>query len=387
MIQPAGAAAPTYRLTSRITNRTGVRYRCQRYDYIPTAGYRNIYPSYWAYDLTPDLYGSLPESFQLDPQSQIAPGLITTYLSSMDMRYGSDESFRLYPYQNSDAPRDLRLTYRKIGGMTPCGLPVGAFSSPWTLRAFNMTFADVAVNDNNTMREIAKYAGGNPVMPSNYSFTGVVDHYVKADAFNSFLISADVPAGLVGSDDVALLPLRIRMRISRREAPLVGRWNEIANAENENVVNAFSQICAIWIRSPNHTTDLDVNLFAALRDRGYSPEKCIQAFTYEDDFLYVDFIVLLADAASSNVGYKAFFQVVEDDNVPYILIGDGKVDNAWTLGFYVAATSAAPPVTPPPPAESVEMSGGGGGCHIGGWGIVFVLLVSLLVTKKWGREA
>ena len=380
MIRPAGASAPTYDLSARITNRTGVRYRNQRYDYISST-YRDIYPSYWSYDLPPESYASLAtlfdREFQLAPQSQIAPGLITTYLNTMDMVYGSSESFRLYPYQGSDAPRELRLTYRKVGGMTPYGSPVGASSSPWTVGAFNMKFADVASNDYNTAKEIAGYAGGNPVMPAaGYAFAGVADQYIKADAFNSFIISADVPAGLVGSGDVAVLPLRVRMRISRREAPLVGRWDEIANAEN--VVTAFSQACAIWIRSPNHTVDPDVNLFTALRDRGYSAERCIQAFTY-NDFLYLDFIVLLADAVSQNVGYKGFFQVVEDDNVPYILIGDGGVDNAWTLGFYaaVAGSDYTPPPPPLPPTPGPG-GGGGGGCDIGSLGVALLCLLFLL---------
>jgi len=303
----------------------------------------------------------------------------------MDMRYGSSESFRLYPYQGPDAPRDLRLTYRKVGGMTSYGPSVGASSSPWTVKAFNMTFADVVRNDDNTAKEIEKHAGGNPVMPVSYSLTGVTDHYYKADAFNSFMISADVPAGLVGSDDVAVLPLHVRMRISRREAPIVGRWDEIANADN--VVAAFSNICTIWVRSPN-TAEQDMNLFTTLKNRGYSPERCVQAFTYGDT-LYVDFIVLLADAVSQNAGKTAFCQVIEDDKVPYILIGDGKVDNVLTLGFYVDLNGDAPVLGPSDPnagkPPSDNKSDGGGGCNAGAAGLL-VLTAALYMRKKQRRH-
>jgi hypothetical protein len=302
----------------------------------------------------------------------------------MDMTYGSSESFRLYPYQGSDPPRDLRLTYRKIGGMTPYGeaSAPGSGVLPWTVKGFGMTFADVADNDYNTAKEIAEHSGGNPVMPAGFSAAGITNHYVKADAFNSFMISADVPSGLVGSGDVAVLPTHVRLRISRRETPIVGRWNEIANADN--VLTAFSNICAIWVRSPN-AGELDMNLFTTLSNRGYSPEKCVQAFTH-NDFLYIDFIALLTDAVSQNVGKTAFCQVVEDDQVPYILIGDGSVDNAWTLGFYIAAAGDAPPppTTPTPnPGDNTSGDGGGGGCDAGGLGMIVLCL--LMLRKTGGR--
>jgi hypothetical protein len=369
MIQPAGRATPSYSLLTKVTNRTGIRYRSQRYDSITSADH-DVYPSHWTYDLTPDLYGSLPASFQLDPQSQIAPGLVTVYNSSMDTTYGSSESFRLYPYQGSAAPRDLRLTYRKVGGMTPYRAPISSSANPktppWSVTGFEMTFVDVIQNAENTEEEIARYIGGKPVSPVDFS--EVVDSYIKADAFNSFTISSDVSSALTASDDVALLPIHVRLRVSRREAPLVDRWNDIENADS--VLDAFANICAVWVRSPN-AAEQDMNLFTTLRNRGYSVEKCVQAFTHED-FVYLDFIVLLADAASQNAGKTAFCQVVEDDKIPYILIGDGKEDGSLNLSFYVALTgdNPAPGPTPDPNPEPGSSSGGGGGCQgFGMWGL------------------
>jgi hypothetical protein len=224
-----------------------------------------------------------------------------------------------------------------------------------------MTFADVIRNSENTADEIAQYAGGVPVMPAGYAFTGVTTPYIKADAFNAVMISADVPSELMAtSDDIALLPLQIRLRVSRKEAPLVGRWDEIANADS--VIDAFANVCAVWVRSPN-TAEQDMNLFTTLRNRGYSVSQCVQAFTH-NDFLYLDFIVLLADAVSQTAGKTAFGQVVEDDKVPYTLIGDGKVDNHWDLSFYVAETgsNSIPDPSSPNPTSPNE---GGGGCSQG----------------------
>ncbi|MDR2137670.1 MAG: hypothetical protein LBO68_05205 [Synergistaceae bacterium] len=395
MIQSADATPPRYSLVTQITNRTGTRYRNQRYDPL-NATYRDIPPKHWTYDLTPDLYGSLPAEFHLDTQSQIASGLITVFHTSMDMTYGSSESFRLYPYQGSAAPRDLRLLYRKVGGMVPYGGTISAPSptsgdAPWSVRGFKMTFADVVQNEENTVSEIEGHVGGNPVMPAGgnpLSGSNVADRYFKADAFNSFLISADVPSGLLGSDDVALLPVRVRLRVSRRESALVGRWEELSNADS--VIDAFANICAVWVRSPN-AAEQDMNLFTTLRNRGYSVEKCVQAFTHED-FVYLDFLVLMADAVSQNAGKTAFCQVVEDDGVPYILIGDGAVDNVWTLGFYVAQTGSnpvpEPPVTPGQPAVPAS---GGGGCSQSSpssqkMGFLLGLLPAFLLKKRLRRE-
>lgn len=378
-MRPAGATMPVYDLETRITNRTGTRYRIQRYDAI-RATYSEIFPQSWAYDLTPDLYGSLPASFFLDAQSQIAPGLITAYDSQMDMTYGSAESFRLYPYQGAERAHDLRLTFRKVGGMSPYGtVSASGTVPPWSVTGFSMAFADVVRNKDNTADEIAAYAGGTPVMPaSGYAFRGVSDRYIKADAFNSFVISTDVPSGLVGSDDVALLPVKIRMRVSRKEAPIVGIWNELANADS--VIGTFANTCAVWVRS-DATTERDMNLFTTLRNRGYSPEKCVQAFTY-GDYLYLDFVVLLADAVSQNSGKTAFCQVVEDDKVPYILIGDGAVDGAWNLSFYVALTGDNPTPDPDPdPDPKPSGDGGGGGCN-SGMGILFLMFGGVGVFRR-----
>jgi hypothetical protein len=402
MIQPSGTALPAYSLLTKITNRTGTRYRSQRYDSLSSAD-RDAPPSYWAYDLTPDLYESLPGSFDLDPQSQIAPGLVTVYESSMDLTYGSSESFRLYPYQGSGAPSELRLTYRKVGGMTPCGTvtsPTNPTAPPWAVTAFSMTFVDVVDNAEKTETEIAQYIGGKPSMPigGGYTLAGITDSYIKADAFNALAVSADVSSLQVASEDVALLPVHLRLRVSRKEAPLVGRWNDIVNADS--VIDAFSNLCAVWVRSPN-AGEQDMNLFTTLRNRGYSVEKCVQAFTYED-FLYLDFVVLMADAVSQNTGKTAFCQVVEDDKVPYILIGDGKMDGVLNLSFYVAQTGDNPNPNPNPnpspnpnpnPGPNPSQSGGGGCQGFGAWGFMLPLplffflffLAAIARPGKWDR--
>ena len=370
-----GALPPTYSVIARVTNRTGVRYRRQRYD---RDILDDLYPSHWEYDIPYDLYGTLPQSFDLDRQSQIAPGLVTAYSSTANMTYNYNESFRLYPFDGSNPPYELRLESRVVRG-TSYGvtesLPgAGAFVEPFSM--------NLESPYDSTRRELAGYAGGNPVMPETYTLEPITHRTFYPEAFysNSFMIATKVPPELADSGEVPVLPMRVRMRISRRDLP-AGRWHDAVSAENVGRLAAeLPNICTIWVYSEN-ADDLYANLFTALSNRGRKVEDCVQAFTH-NDYLYVDFIVLMADAVSRNTGRTAFIQVVEHNRDQYIYIGDGRVDDEWTLGFFVT-----------PPETSGGGGGGGGsssgsssGCDIGGWGIgIAFLSLSLFLRTKRSR--
>ncbi|GHS98068.1 hypothetical protein AGMMS50276_19200 [Synergistales bacterium] len=399
MVQASGAM-PTYRFGTQVTNRTGVRYRQQRYDSRGTS-YQDIYPVYWSYDIPRDLYGTLPESFALDLQSQIAPGLVTHYLADMDMTYSSSESFRLYPFADPIAPRDLRLTFRKVRGMAPYGTvsaPLGA-PAPWSVTGFHMTFVDVVENAENTEREITKYTTVPPAMPAlpGYTFANVgtddvvSDTYINSEALSAFVISKDVPidiqvtfnasGDIVSHDKAALLPVRVRLTLPRQDAALVGQWDKIENADS--VIDELAKTYAIWVRSP-YTMERDLNLFTSLANRGYDVKNCMQAFTY-GNFLYIDFIALLADSVSPLDGKSAFCYVVEDDKIPYILIGDGNIDNAWKLGFYVAKNGAGPDTDDDAPKPvNPDTGGGGGGCNQSGASVLMLALIAGTWLVKLG---
>lgn len=417
IMAPYGGRMPSYTLLSRITNRTGTRYRVQRYDTldVPASddliggrGPRDLKPLHWAYDLTPDLYGSLPPHFQLDPQSQVAPGLVTFYENRIDTTYGSSESFRLYPFPSPEKPHDLRLFYRRVGGMTRLGRVYSPSLSGsryrWRLTAFGMTFADVVKNETNTERELTLLMGKPPVMSrAGYAFDGVADKYIKADALNAFEIDSLVPAGLVSMDtevlsrdasgdvvsrdvpaQIALLPVQIRLCIPRQEQLLVGRWDELDRADEGQLLDRFAQFGTIWVRS-SATNEFDMNLLSALGNRGVAPRDCVRAFIH-DDCLYLDFIVLLADAKSPKAKYTAFCEVVKDDGVPYILLGDGAADGKWNLSFYVAATGPNP--QPGYPESSDRRPGkkeeGGGGCNA--WGIALPAIAGLALASILRRR-
>ena len=426
---------PSYHLETRITNRTGTRYRLQRYDMIGgprdntgsgdvgggswdmTARYtfRDIRPDHWKYDLTPDLYGSLPDHFQLDAHSQIAPGLVTVYknrvgtgYSTLNTSYGTSESFRLYPFSEA-RHHDLRLSYRRVGGMALTGGASEA-TGRWRVQGFRWDqFADVVQNDEQTTYELEKLMGKPASLGS--SAVGASDAYVRSSALNAFEIKTDVPAGLVSMDvsmdvvvskdvsgdvvqmvsrdvpaTIAVQPMRVRLRIPRREQILVGRWEQLSEAaDGKALLKQFMRFGTVWLRS-GRADERDTNLFTAISQRGVDPAECVSAFLYNDE-LYLDFILLLADAKSPREGYTAYLRTFRDDGIPYILIGDGAADGVWNLGLYVDAAGANPEsgrssddVNPRPQEKEKEE---GGGCNAAsGLGLILSAFVGALFLER-----
>ncbi|MBR1671615.1 MAG: hypothetical protein IJ702_01675, partial [Fretibacterium sp.] len=178
VMQNSSSNLPTYSLETRVTNRTGWRYRLYRYDEIgdttgdtgPRESFKEIRPNYWAYDLTPDRYGTLPSRFILDEHSQIAPGLVTVYSSdigsgyrSVNTSYSTSASFRIYPFSGG-TPRNLTLRYQRIRGMTAGSWSVLS-SAGVGVRPFGMEdFVDQRQNSENTVTELTNLMRATPVL-------------------------------------------------------------------------------------------------------------------------------------------------------------------------------------------------------------------------------
>ncbi|MBQ9527744.1 MAG: hypothetical protein IJR68_09045, partial [Fretibacterium sp.] len=415
LMQPYNNAegTPTYGLMTRVTNRTGTRYRLERYsmadgnplsdDMAPiNTGFEQIYPDYWAYDLTPDRYGSLPSQFTLDNHSQIAPGLVTIYWKNVGAGYqtintnvGTSDSFRLYTFDGT-TPHNLTLNYTRVAGMV-----AGSWSSllerrvrvrPFTLA--DSRFVDRRADEKNTEAELKNLMGMPPALVDPVALPEITlsATNIGKSALNAFQLTAPVPEGLattvslaaesddVTSDDAtptiskaALLPVVVRFRIPRREQILSesDRWTTLDNAENgEKLLTEFAKFGTIWVRSEN-TKMLDANLLKAIGDREYDASKVVRAFIYNDklygECLYLEFLAFLADAKSPIEGKTAFIDLFEDDGIPYLLIGDGAADGSWDISFFIEATGSNP--------ESSNQSGnndsgggGGGGCNAGALG-------------------
>ena len=474
MMRQYNSSMPTYNLETRITNNTGTRYELFRYDQYgatrytsPDVEYRQQYasikPAHWKYNLTQDLYGTLPDTFMLDAHSQIAPGLVTVYKNdvygTVNMENDTSESFRLYEYA-SPSPKNLRLNYRRIAGMITAGAPVKLSNDIASTQGFRMQFTDIIRNDEETEYELTNLMGKAPAMvDAADSAVAPSNTYIGSTALNAFRIIKDVPEALQAivsydevvsaepepenpdepvenpeepaenpeepaaeqepeqeqeapaetadfrasveytTDKAALQPVAIRLRIPRQSQLLVNRWEELDAAANaRELFTIFSRFGTVWVRS-SATAERDANLFTAINNKGsslgVSAADCVRAFTY-DNALYLDFIIVMADAVSKNNGKTAFVEVFKDDNVPYVLIGDGNIDKRWELEFYVGATGSNPdtrvtePASPdvsnnantePEPenngsnSNSVGSSGGGGGCSLGLAGLLGMMLV------------
>jgi hypothetical protein len=420
---------PTYGVETRITNRTGTRYRLERYGTVnePTftedegvnVGYHKIYPDYWKYDLTPDRYGSLPPSFMLDNHSQIAPGLVTVYrdnaaagYSTIDTNYGTSASFRLYPFSSATS-RNLTLNYTRVPGMI-AGEWSSFLSGRVRVRPFTLTnaeFVDRRNDSENTANELKDLIGLPPVLAQPDALPGLVlsDPHIGKDALNPVHITATVPEGLVSMDTVtsrdaegnlisvdipaetAILPLVVRFRVPRNEQLLsnLDRWTALDTAENgAKLLTAFEKFGSIWVRS-DATQMLDANLLTALHTRasahGYNVSDTVRAFTYTDptrnvtvvserDDFYLEFLVFVADAKSPKEGYTGFIELFKDDGIPYLLIGDGAADGLWDLSFFIAETGPNPESEDVSPQTENSGGGGGGGCDAGALGVLAMIL-------------
>ena len=451
MMKDISSTVPkSYNIEARVTNRTGTRYMLYRYDRANpgnSPGGQRLYtlPSYWAFDLTEDTYGTLPKRFLLDSHSQIAPGLVTVYNEQLELDMTLDmtkdttlDSFRLYEY-NYGNPKDLWLNYKRVGNMYVFDEPISIRDNRFEVQTaddddddvfaevqvFTMDFADEKNDEDNTENEIKTLTGKIPLLPndgelktlSEEGATGYI--YINSSALSSFVIGRDlrtipsfseiytktetetetgdeetantapdsviVISSYISSDKMAVVPMTIRIKVPRQSQLLKNVWEELDAAEDsQTLLRTFNKYGTVRVRSYS-ADELDADLFRAVAGKGYnlgvSAEDCVSAFIYKD-YLYLDFIVFAADAVSKNTSKTAFVEIFKDDDVPYIMIGDGAVDGLIKLAFYVDTPlePAASASVQNNSSASVAHSSGGGTCNINhSWIFIFVFIMFALI--------
>ena len=129
-----------------------------------------------------------------------------------------------------------------------------------------------------------------------------------------------------------------------------------------------------------------MNLFSAIGNRGADLKECVRAFIH-NDCLYLDLILLMADAKSPKAQYTAYCEIVKDDGVPYVLLGDGAADGKWNLSFYVAAAGANPqPGYPESGDKRPSREEGGGGCSAWGFPLISLAGAALFLCGRRSRQ-
>ena len=107
-----------YRLTTEVTNHTGIRYAVQRYD---SYAWTHLVFIYWAFDLPrSQSLKDVPPRFQLNDISHVAPGLKTVYNQRFNVNEGMKRALRLYPVDPAaGSPLDIEKVtdplYKEIG--------------------------------------------------------------------------------------------------------------------------------------------------------------------------------------------------------------------------------------------------------------------------------
>ena len=184
--------------------------------------------------------------------------------------------------------------------------------------------------------------------------------------------------------------MRIKIKVPRKSQLLKDIWEKLDAAEDPKALfRTFNQYGTVRVRSAA-TDEYDADLFKAVGEKGsdfgISAQDCVNAFLYEDN-LYLDFMVFAADAVSQKTGKTAFVEIFEDDSVPYILIGDGKLDGAINLAFYVdeplepASTSTSSSQSSET-TKTISGSSSSGTCNAANVGIFISLLAVFAFTRK-----
>ncbi len=379
ILMTSSSVMPKYETELRITNHTSTRYGVYRYDSLARDSVDDIRPSYWEFDLPSDaltrqgflssrvsanvsLDRSVPSRFWLDSHSQIAPGLVTVYDDfTIDTLHDTSPIFSIRSAVDSQ-PQELRLRYKSVTGVSAAS-PSSLYNGAVTIQGFYKGFAD-DTDLKDTRQDLASMMGLPPVIASldhgvsasvPVTFTagtGMLEpfeiHKAVPDGLISIdrIISADASGDVVDSIDIpveiAVQPVKIRFKLSRRDGLIGDHWDELESASKNGtgeLLNKFSDFASIWFRSA--ATDRKfASLFTSMSRRGVSYEDCLNAFIYGDD-LYLDFIVFLADSDWSHqeANKTAYINFFSDDDNRYILVGDGKIDGVWDLGVFVAANN------------------------------------------------
>ena len=370
-----------YRLTTEVTNHTGIRYAVQRYDgYVWT----HLIPTYWAFDLPrSQSLKDVPARFPLDDISHIAPGLKTVYNQQFNVNEGMKVPIRLYPVDHAAGFRELTLNHRIVFGLD-LGTVMAPLSGPntpyaWKVTAFNPRAAstDFLKNVARAMNAPSVGVPAASVMPGTASNT-----YVAGDVISSFAVSTPIPGAARRNGAEGLLPLHITFNLPRTHLLVAPKWEGLLDQWHEtgDIKSEFARNFSLYLRSGEEN---DWNLIQELEKQGYYDKLVKVLLDEQRGVITVSFIAMLMDGTRD--GTRPALQVVPDRTTTtendFLVLRDGEFDNRWKLTFYTApAEYKQNPITPGTGGSDSEKSGGGG-CDSLGLGMMGLLAAALLIRK------
>lgn len=369
-----------YRLTTEVTNYTGIRYAVQRYD---SYAWTHLVPTYWAFDLPrSQSLKDVPARFRLNELSHIAPGLKTVYSQRFNVNEGNKVPLRLYPVDPAAGFRELILNHRIIFGLdlgTASAPAEGRDPSVWKATAFNPRAASTGF-----LKNVAKEMDASAVRaPEGRTVTsGVVRNtYVAGDVIASFAIDASIPGSARREGAEGLLPLHITFNLPRKHLLVAPKWEGLLDQWHEtgDIKSEFARNFSLYLRSGEEN---DWNLIQELEKQGYY-NKLVKVFLDEErGVITVSFIAMLLDGTGSES--RPTLRVVSDRTPTtendFLVLRDGTSDSRWNLTFYAAPADYKE--NPSNPTNKNEEKSGGGGCDSLGLGMMGLLVTALLIRKR-----
>ena len=369
-----------YRLTTEVTNYTGIRYAVQRYD---SYAWTHLVPTHWAFDLPrSQSLKDVPSRFQLNELSHIAPGLKTIYSQRFNVNEGNKVPLRLYSVDPANDSYALTLNHRIIFGLdlgTASAPAEGREPSVWKAAAFNPRAASTGF-----LKDVAKAMDASDVrVPEGRTVTsGVVRNaYVAGDVIASFAVDSSIPGSARREGAEGLLPLHITFNLPRKHLLVAPKWGGLLDQWHEtgDIKSEFARNFSLYLRSGE---DNHLNLIQELEKQGYY-DKLVKVFLDEErGVITVSFIAMLMDGTGG--GSRPALRIVSDRTPTtendFLVLRDGTSDNRWNLTFYAAPADYKENPSTPGTGGS-EKSGGGGGCDSLGLGMMGLLATALLVRK------
>ena len=402
---PVDNSRINYYLTTEVVNRCAVRYAAYN-------GATNTprYPDDWKFNLL-RLHGTpyIRPTFKLDPDSNIAPGLVAVYRRSWNLNETDKIPFSLYPL---DDPLRAGVYNLIMNHSIIYGSRLGdTYKLPASEGSFNqleVTAYEPHPATQTFFDDTARIMGGTKTVkaPASGTLTTIASSISRAGmpsaVLQNFTISQNIPASLRTSSTEGLLPLHVTFNI-----PLTSIGGDIWNTllrtldKQENTAyigDVFADYFNIYAMADGGAV---WNLTQELQEKG-AYEAQVKVFMDTErgrmttdsyrGLLTVSFIVMLMDGTID--GERPALRIVPDVssgtsttfNAEYMVIRDGKSDNKWNMTFFLApkdyVVNPDVPIDVPVIAETGG-SGSGGGCELG---LGFAAFAALFILRKLERR-
>lgn len=391
-------------LTTEVANNSAYRYGVTY-----SSGTGATEPPYeWKFDMfRPQGATNIPARIILNPESNIAPGLVTVYRRNYNVNEQNKTPLHVFGVDTSDRGHyALTLNHRIIYG-EPYGTPY-TYQGEGRFNLYEVTAfkPKLASNESAFLNRVANIteSAGTVGFPKSMSFssTSVTRETPEADVIAYFTVNqtAVTPSGATEG----IMPLHITFNIPVTLVQGNTWWNEMLQEwrKSGRIEAKFAEKYNLYLRSANGRL---LNLTQELEDKGvydstvkvfYDDERGVNTRDNVSGLLTVSFMGMMMNGTRD--GVRPELSIVSDDSNlqqnNYIVIRDGVNDSKWNLEFLIAPAGwydnpNRQAVANPVNNNTRNNSGGSAGSSGGGCGVFAVIpgLFALIpAMRKYRRE-